>query len=407
MRRIRSSLTVDARAWAASLLWLAVGLAAAAEPRVVPHGRLETLNGYTVVSVEGTPEQMGTAYGTLLKPLIQRVVQDVVADDVLGDPGRRAEILRASRLMARFQPKAYLAELRAMAKAAEVPYDQLVLLQFFGDVQRAMPVRGGAQFCTSFAMVPPLTRGRRCLVGRNFDYFYSGVAEYASILACYRPKGRIAFVTVTWAGVINGWTLLSERGIVASNNTAYGIHDSLEGISTCFLLRHVVEQAKTVDEGVALVRKGPRACGTALLIASGDPPDAALVEFDHRRIAVRRPRDGFVGADNSFLRLYRGTEQEPSEWSRIAKARALALAARGKLDFSTNLAGAPGVPLRGINLHSTVLDATALRLKVAMGDTPACEQPYRAFRLTRKGLVADPQANDTPEPGEARDEELE
>jgi hypothetical protein len=39
-------------------LLAAIALAApllAAEPVVVPHGRLETLNGYTVVSVEGTP----------------------------------------------------------------------------------------------------------------------------------------------------------------------------------------------------------------------------------------------------------------------------------------------------------------------------------------------------------------
>ncbi len=367
----------------------------AAEPQVVPHGRLEALNGYTVVSVEGTPEQMGTAYGTLLKPLIQRVLKDVVTDDVLGDAGRRDEILRASRLMARFQPEEYLAELKAMAKAAEVPYDELVLLQYFGDVTRAMPVRGATQFCTSFAMVPPLTRGRVCLVGRNFDYFYSGVAKYASLLAYYKPKGRHAFVTVTWAGVINGWTLLSERGLVASNNTAYGISDSLEGISTCFLLRYIVERATTVAEGVALVRKGPRACGTCILIASGNPPDAALVEFDHKRLAVRRLKEGFVGADNSFLRLYQDAEREPSEWSRLGTARDLARAARGRLDFASNLAGAPGVPLRGINLHSATIDATSLRLKVAMGAAPACDQTYRAFRLTPRGLVADPEANQT------------
>ena len=373
--------------------------ALAAEPRVVPHGRLETLNGYTVVSVEGTPEQMGTAYGTLLAPLIRRVMKDVITDDVLDDAGSRDELLRASRLMARFQPEDYLAELRAMAKAAGVPYDELVLLQYFGDVRRATPARGaGAMFCTSFAILPPLTKGRMCLVGRNFDYFYSGVAKYASILAYYRPKGRIPFVTVTWAGVINGWTLLSEKGIVASNNTAYGISDSLEGISTCFMLRYVVERATTVAEGIRLVRKGPRACGTCVLIASGSPPDGALLEFDHKKFAVRRPRQGFVGADNSFLKLYRGREAEPSEWSRIGAARDLALASKGRLDFSSNIAGAPGVPLRGINLHSAMIDATNLRLKVAMGEAPACALPYRAFRLTPKGLVADPAANETRKP---------
>ena len=115
------------------------GLATAGQPRIVPHGRLETLNGYTVVSVEGTPEEMGTAYGTLLGPLIRRVMKDVITDDVLADAGRRKAILDASRTMARIQPPEYLAEMRAIARAANVPYDELVLLQYFGDVKRAMP----------------------------------------------------------------------------------------------------------------------------------------------------------------------------------------------------------------------------------------------------------------------------
>ena len=385
------------------------GLATAGQPRIVPHGRLETLNGYTVVSVEGTPEEMGTAYGTLLGPLIRRVMKDVITDDVLADAGRRKAILDASRTMARFQPPEYIAEMRAIARAANVPYDELVLLQYFGDVKRAMPtVPANPMFCTSFAILPPNTKGRICLVGRNFDFFYPTVAKYASILACYRPKGRISFVTVTWAGVINGWTLLSERGIVCSNNTAYGESDSLEGISTCFMLRYVAERARTVAEGIDLVRKAPRACGTCMLVASGTPPAGALLEFDHKRFAVRRPRQGFVGADNSFLRLYQEADREPSDWSRIGTAQALALKARGTLDFAANLAGADGVPLRYINLHSAMIDATHLRLKVAMGDVPACDHAYRAFRLTPKGLVADPAANEArkppPAPGDDNDE---
>ncbi|MFP4058445.1 MAG: hypothetical protein ACLF0G_16375, partial [Candidatus Brocadiia bacterium] len=58
---------------------------AAAAPRTVPHGRLETLNGTTVVHVEGTPAQMGKAYGTLLRPLVQRVVRAVITEGVAAE----------------------------------------------------------------------------------------------------------------------------------------------------------------------------------------------------------------------------------------------------------------------------------------------------------------------------------
>ena len=275
-------------------------LAASAHAVEVPHGRLETLNETQVVTVEGTPEQMGTAYGTLLAPLIRRVVQAVITDGVGKDAEAYKNILAGSRVMERFQPQEFRDELRAIAKAAKVSLDDLALLQYFGDVRRCIGGAGSSTFCTSFACLPPLTREKVCLVGRNFDYFDEGVGEYASIIAHYRPEGRIPFVTLTWAGVINGWTLLNAKGIVTSNDTAFGTKEqSLEGISTCFMLRVVAERASTVAEGVELIRKGPRACGTAILVASGTPPDAALVEFDHGKIAVRRPERGFVGAANS------------------------------------------------------------------------------------------------------------
>ncbi len=166
-------------------------LVTAAEPAVVPHGRLETLNGHTVVSVEGTPEEMGTAYGRLLGPTIQRVVKAVITDGFGKDADAYQNVLKGSKVMERFQPPEFLAELKAIAAAAKVSYDDLVLLQYFGDVRRCITGAGSASMCCSFAVLPPLTRERVCLVGRSFEYFDEGVGEYASLLAYHRPKGRI------------------------------------------------------------------------------------------------------------------------------------------------------------------------------------------------------------------------
>jgi len=370
----------------------------AAETATVPHGRLEVLNGYTVVSVEGTPEEMGTAYGKLLGPTIQKVVQALITEGMGADPGAYKNILAGSKVMEKFQPQEYLAELKAVADAAGVPYDELALLQYYGDVRRCIRGPGNAMFCTSFAILPPRTKENICLVGRNFDYHDRGVGAYASILVYYRPKGRIPFVTVTWAGVINGWTLLNEKGIAVSFNIVAGSRsESLEAISTGFLLRRVAEHAESVDQGIGLVAKASRSCGTNLLIASGNPPDGAIVEFDHAAFAVRRPADGFVGAANTFMKLYQEGNPSASEYrGRIGVAHALSLAQKGRVDFGTNIASAPGVPINGMNLHSATIDATNRRLRVAMGTIPACELPSRAFRLTARGLEADPDANQPP-----------
>lgn len=374
-------LTLAACAWAAAQEQPVEGTVP------VPHGRRETINGCTVVSVDGTPAEMGTAYGTLLRATIQRVVRDLITEGICADPEARANLLAGSRIMERHQPKEFLDELRAMAPAAGVEYQDLLLLQYFGDVAR----------CTSGAGSSPLcTREKICLVGRNLDYYDNGVGEYASVLVYHRPQGRIPFVTVTWAGIANGWTLLNERGVVVSNNTSFGGRsNSLEGISTCYLLRYVAERADGVEEGIRLVRAARRSCGTAMLVASGRPPGGAVLEFDHEALAVRRPEDGFVGAANGFLKLYQG-EAGLSWWpsSRIGTARGLALARKGEITFADNIAGAAGVPIYSMNLHCATIDATNLRLKVAMGRIPACDLPFRAFRLTERGLVGDPAANE-------------
>jgi hypothetical protein len=363
----------------------------AADARIVPHGRLEILNGYTVVSLDGTPEQMGTACGQLLGETIQRVVKDMIIDPSL--TGSATDFYRTrlarSAIMETYQPEEYRAELRAMATAAKVKYEDLLLLQYFGDVDRARDEDTTSPQCTSFAILPPNTRGNVCLAGRNFDYFYPRVNAYAGILIYYRPAGKIPFVTVTWAGVINGWTLLNANGIVVSNNTAYETaSNSLKGMSTCFLLRYVAERAKSVAEGIALVEKSPRACATNMLIASGNPPDAVLLEFDQDGLIVRRPNDGFVGAANHFVKLHH-EEKDADPDRRVILAEALAREKPGRLTLNDNIAGAEGVPLEAINHHSAMIDATNRRLRIAMGETPACKLPYRAFRLTDHGLVAE------------------
>jgi len=387
-----------------SLLWVSAGVAQRTTPDAPPkitagkaeHGRVERINGYWVVTVEGTPAQMGKAYGRLLGPVVRRVIADLIHQGFGRDRAAYANILAGSRVMAKHQPGEYLEEIRALAGAAKVSRDDLLMLQYFGDVRRCIRGAGAAFMCTSFAVLPPHTRDRSCIAGRNLDYFDHGVGEYASILACYRPKGKIPFVTVTWAGIINGWTLLNEKGIVTSNNTAFGARNqSLEGISTCFLLRRIAENADTVAKGVAIVRKGPRTCGTNLLIAGGDPPTAAIVEFDHRDVTVRRARDGFVGATNSLFRLYDPDAPESDlYWGRLGTVRSLIGEHRGKVDIRTRLAGAAGVPLRGMNLHSAMVDTAARRIRVAMGRIPACDLPYRTFQLTAKGLVGVKEADD-------------
>jgi len=361
-----------------------------AQPGASGRGWLKRINGCLVLHVEGTPEAMGEQHGRLLRPQIQRACEALINDSYTGDSYER--LIAGVKVMERFQPEEFRRELKALAEAAGIDYWDCVAMQLFGDVDRGgrVDIAGEPPMkCTSYAVLGPATKTGELIVGRNLDYWDAGVGEYGAILMHVKPDRGHAFLTVTWAGIINGWTLMNEKGLVTSNNSSGGA-SSLKGISTCFMLRKVAQYASTVEEGIEIVKKGPRACGTNMLIAGGDPPDAAMVEFEHGAVAVRRPERGCVLAANSFRKLHQPGLLDRFTFlsSRYDALDKLIQKHHGRIDRTMNFAGAKGVPMY-CNLHSAVLFPKDLIIRVSMGETPAYEHPYRGFRMTPDGVVAE------------------
>ncbi len=342
--------------------------------------RLYEIDGVRVLTLVGTPEEMGRAHGELLGEDVRWVVETVVGPKISGDPSQREDFLKRVDAMEKFLKDDWRREMKALAGAAGVDYRELVALQLFGDVERA-------QMCSSFAVFGRATAGGECIVGRNFDYWYEEAAKRASVILDFHPAGGRRFVSLSWAGVVNGWTLMNDAGVVTANNTAYGGGaNSLEGVSTCFMLRKIAEEAATVDEGARIVERAPRACSTNLIIAGGNPPAAAVVEYDHDRVVVRRAKEDFILATNSFVRLGQEADDEP-EWGRYVVLRGLIREHYGRIDRTMNFAGAEGVPIESINLHSALLFPKDLTFRVAMGTVPACRGEYKWFRMTPDGIV--------------------
>jgi hypothetical protein len=391
------------------LLILILAACAAASEAPYPAGKVSHVNGYLVLHLAGDGEQLGRQQARLAGRLVKRVVREVLLEGEAA--GAKYEpMMRGAAVMERYLPEEWRAELKALAQGTGLRYMDLVALQLFGDIQRG-------QRCTTYAALGPATRSGECIVGRNMDFWDHGVSRYAGCILHYTPTTGLPFMTVSWCGIINGWTAMNSAGIVCANNTAYGRKDTIEGLSTCFMIRKVVQYARTVQEGVRIVQETPRACGTSLLIAGGNPPEAAIVEFDHDKVAVRWARKGYVCADNSFRLLGQvttlggfegdaGDQTEPeapggpqdfeeddtysSYW--LSRDQLLAKLIRtnfGLIDDSTNFAAAEGVPIRSINLHSALLFPQRLTFRLSMGKVPAADQAYRRFAMTQQGIVSD------------------
>ena len=339
--------------------------------RAQPQGRVGTINGHRVLHVAGTPEQMGEQHGRLLKPLVQRVVRTIVREAYGDTPASYKSLIDGARTMERFLPDAFRRELQALAKAADVDYSELVALQLFGDVNRS----AYRYYCSTYAVLGNATENGECFAGRNMDYWDYGVMKFGAAIIHFTPHDGIPFMTVSWAGIINGWTAMNAKGIVVANNTGYGARaNSKEGLSTCFMLRKVAQHCETVDAGVQAIRDTPRSCGTIMLVAGGNPAKAAQVEYDHSGFVVRWATKGYVVATNHFRHLYADPPLKDDErWGgRYQRLIELIQENYGEIDESNCFVADPRVYM-GITLHSALLCPTSLRFRLAMKLQPAPE----------------------------------
>jgi hypothetical protein len=378
------------------LCTMARPLAVRAEPYV------ESLDGQLVLHVEGSPWEMGRQHGTLLRARVRRVVHDLVHEDLGSSARSLKRLLKGAAVMEQYLPRPFRQELRGLAEAADVDYMELVLAQLFGDVQRG-------QYCTSYAVYGPATQTGECIVGRNMDYGYSDISRYAGCIIHFTPDNGYPFMTVSWAGIVNGWTAMNTQGVVVANNTAYGAREnSLDGLSTCFMIRKIAQYARDVDEGVRIIEQTPRAVGTNMIVAGGDPCKAAIVEYDHAKVAVRWAHRGYVLAANDYKELYQEWPtwaQKPDEegasglgwdpsgdpyggsyyYGRYGSLERLIRGNYGRIDRRMNFAAEPGIYM-SINLHCALLLPRDLAFRLAQGRAPAAEGTFRTFRMDANGV---------------------
>ena len=348
------------------------------------HGGLLDRNGpHVVLHVAGTPEEMGRQHGALLAATIKQMLELYILNDhmIPNDPGnwRRQKLVSDVRTMRSALPAWFLAECDACADAAGVDRDVLLMAQCEGDLKDAAwdPKAGGAplperftpapdapdpnapappseaEACSSYVAFGPATAGGNIEAGRNFDY--GSAARFigqAGLVTRYRPAEGHRFVAVGWAGILTGWTLINEHGLIVANHLGGGKIRRVAAVPTLILARMVAQHAATVDEAVAIIRETPRMRGQIIWIAqpadpaSGRTARAVAVEYDAQDVAVREAENGLLLVTNTNRALRGSVPESEVPCHRYKRLRRYAQESYGRLDGSEMLTARRGVVLR-------------------------------------------------------------
>ncbi|MCK6460283.1 MAG: C45 family peptidase [Planctomycetes bacterium] len=323
-------------------------------------GRIDKVDGIAVVRVRGTPKEMGTQAGTLLKEQIRILLRDYLGAVL---PEDRTLVMLAARQMEVHIPARYREEMRAPAEAAGVPYDDVLV----GNVMVEL-----FQQCSTAVVRGPRAEGGTLLFGRNLDFPPEGSLEKHSVVIEYAPTDGRRFVAVTWPGLVGVLSGMNRDGLCVANLLAVSADTSLDGCPYMFLLRDVMEGSGTVEEGLALLRESRRTTANSIMLA--DAKGAAVAETSHQEMAVREIEDDRLFATNDFRA---DTDVRCDRYDTLAELVAGAKAPLGVADMERLL---DAVDLGDINVQCMVLIPARRELRVSLGRIPAAKGPFVVLR---------------------------
>ena len=232
-------------------------------PREVRNGQLRWVGGQRVVTLWGTPEEIGTAHGELLATESGRCMDSVLHVVGLAELARTGKwfpdrLAAAHDRLATHIPARHVRETRALANAMQVDPDVLEIVNVFPELFH----------CSGFAVTGPATDDGTLYHGRVLDYMTRIGLQDSAVIFVIAPQGMIPFTTVGYAGFIGSVSGMNERGISLGEMGGQGEGD-WDGVPMATLMRRALEECETLDDVIDLWRRSPRTCEYYYVFADG------------------------------------------------------------------------------------------------------------------------------------------
>jgi predicted choloylglycine hydrolase len=342
------------------------------QPGKYAKGELKYINGLPVLIVEGTPEQIGAQIGKLTaKPLIRLLdyPHDFVKAEGL-DKAWPFLVDQCKQMLPQFPPD-HRKELQALVKHAKVSYDLAVAGNVLPDIKKI----GG---CSTLIVEAEHSATKGPLFGRNLDYPTLGYLQKYSIVTIYRPKGKHAFASIGFPGLIGCVSGMNDAGLALATLEVYSSKEesafNLKGVPYTLGLRRILEECTTVAQAEKLLRSMKRTTLNNLAIC--DKKGGAVFEITPRTVKVRRPVRCICCCTNHFRTEELRTRLDCRRFAILEKCKEMK-----QLNVGTVAKKLDAVNLGQLTLQTMVFEPVTLKLHLAMGSCPASKLPLKLLEL--------------------------
>ncbi|MEZ6068203.1 MAG: C45 family autoproteolytic acyltransferase/hydrolase [Planctomycetaceae bacterium] len=211
------------RKWMRCVLLLVTCLAATAagaerryfQPGTSGTGWLKYVDSVPVMYLEGTPAEIGRQHAELtgrsLHPVVEMPRATVKA---LGFERAWPLVSATSRVLLNNAPERFVSELEAVIATGGADRDGISVGNALIELRRM----GG---CSTFVVTPDRSATGELIFGRNFDFPAMQVLDKYSLVVIMRPKGRKAFASVSYPGMIGVISGMNESGLCVATLDVY------------------------------------------------------------------------------------------------------------------------------------------------------------------------------------------
>jgi hypothetical protein len=336
-------------------------------------GQLKYHGKTPILVVEGTPEEIGKQIGHLQVNVVgdfQKLIERYVAHR--GWAEAYPWLIRTGGLLAYNFPADHRKEFEAAAKEAKLDRDFLVLINTAFDVVSMFA-------CSTMIVEPERSATGAIVFGRNLDLPPFAYLHELTMVTVYRPKGKHAFASVGFPGVMGVISGMNDAGLSLAVNEIIQSKDGAAkfnplGTPKLLLLRRVLEECTTLDEAEKLLKSSTRTGMIAVTMA--DKNGGAVFEVTPKSVVRRSPTQGLCCCTNDFRTAELGLPCHCPRWDALEKSRTAKKLTLDDVNHHLHEARFPDM-----TIQTMIFEPTRLRLHLAFGRIPSSNLPRETLEL--------------------------
>ncbi|MFO0787849.1 MAG: C45 family peptidase [Pirellulales bacterium] len=340
-------------------------------------GWLESIDGYLVLHLKGTPHEMGVQHGKLLANHVRenmKFLLETKANETVMEAGPvkvtpKTILPTIIQTQRPFVPEKYFEEMSGLAEGAGVKVEDVQQANFIPELFH----------CSGFALMNAATKDGTLYHGRVLDYGCDLRLQEHAVLIVQEPTGGIPFVNVSYAGFIGSVTGMNSQHVSIGEMGGKGL-GQWQGTPMSLLVREVLESAQDLDAAVDVFQNHKRTCEYYYVIADAKSNRAVGIEAtpeklntvdpgeSHPRLAKPVKDTVLLSAGDRYEELVKRVQRDYGKFD---------------VDSARHLMDRP-VAMKS-NLHNALFEPRSTRLWVANASPsgqPAAQQKYYAFQLS-------------------------